>query len=301
MSARETEHRTLCTALAAALEAGDYIRSRVDTQLIVKTKSSISDLVTDVDPHCEAIIRGHIERSHAGHVMLGEESVAPGAEASAAAIAKWATHESLWVVDPLDGTTNFVSGLPLSVVSIAYAIRGEVRTGVVYDPFREEVFFAVRGAGSWRATSPAARSWLAAPAGLPAGVRLRVSTQVELRRAVVAAAFPGRGPNRDQHIRRGMALLRYVKGLRSLGAAALHMAYVASGRLEAFWEYDLNAWDLAAGALLVEEAGGIVRDMAACGAYQLVTRDVIAGGHPDVVHRIEAALTNPSEEMTSWN
>ncbi|GGI98845.1 inositol-1-monophosphatase [Alicyclobacillus cellulosilyticus] len=282
-------------AVRAALAAGDYFRSRLDTKLEVKTKSSPSDLVTDVDPECERRIRATIHACFPDDEVLGEESTAPGMEASLAAAQAVADAPRLWVVDPLDGTTNFVYGMPLSAVSIAYAEHGEVQCGVVYDPYRGEVFLAQRGTGAWRLTAGEAAQWCAAetPVSLAEAaarwLRLRASTEASLAGAIVATGFPSRQAARDQTLTAGMRLTGRVKNLRALGSAALHLAYVAAGRLDAFWEYDLNAWDLAAGVCLVTEAGGHVQQIGG-GTYHLAARDILVCGRPELAQALDAAL-----------
>lgn len=129
----------LTVAITAALAAGDYFRDRLHAEKTVKIKSSLSDLVTDVDPACERIIRDTIWSAYPNHQILGEESVAPGAEASAEAVHGVAEASHLWIVDPLDGTTNFVYSIPLSTVSIGYAEGGSLVAGVIYDPDRKSV------------------------------------------------------------------------------------------------------------------------------------------------------------------
>lgn len=259
-------------ALLAAVEAGDYFKSRVFGEKVVKTKSSPADLVTDVDPMCEKLIRERIATAFQEHAVLGEESTEPGAHASIAATKSVESESDLWIVDPLDGTTNFVVGIPLSTVSIAYAREGAVQVGVVYDPYREEVFYAERGRGAWLAS----REQVLSPLGqnLP-GRQLAVSTTTQLERSVMASGFPTRSPARELTTEAGIRLSGKLKSFRALGSAAMHMAYVAAGRIDGFWEYDLNAWDLAAGSLLVTEAGGVVEGLQG-GSYSIAVRDILA-------------------------
>lgn len=282
----------LTTALEAALEAGDYFKSRFATELVVKTKSSIADLVTDVDPYCEQLIRTRIHQSFETHQVLGEESVEPGREASERATRAVAEESALWIVDPLDGTTNYVNAIPLSVVSIAFASRGELLVGVIYDPYREEVFYAQQGNGARLASRADVVEWLGRAAdrqaGLP-GMKLSVSSVTEMRRAVVSTGMPMRHVDRDVMTQRAMRLILEAKSLRTLGAAALHLAYVAAGRIDMFWEYELNAWDVAAGVLLIREAGGVVKDLHG-GQYSLLTRDIVASGRTDTADHIVATL-----------
>jgi myo-inositol-1(or 4)-monophosphatase len=284
--------KPLAVATRAAIEAGDYFRSRIDSVREVKTKSSPSDLVTDVDPECERRIRQHIAEAFPEHEVLGEETTEPGSAASAKATAKAANAQHLWIVDPLDGTTNFVQGLPLSVVSIAYAEAGKLCVGVVYDPYRQEVFYAVRGIGAYRVSAYEASDFANGQSTSLPGEKLQVANEKELRACVVATGVPTRGEARAWTTEAALNLVGKVKSFRALGAAALQLAYVAAGRLDAFWEYDLNAWDLAAGVLLIQEAGGIVREIGGK-PYHLGVRNVVAAGRDDVVEDIDAAVQIP--------
>jgi myo-inositol-1(or 4)-monophosphatase len=278
------------TALRAALYAGDYFRSRIDHVQTVKMKSSPSDLVTEVDPFCERLIRDTIHRRFDGDFILGEESVAPGARAASEAITDAANRHRLWIVDPLDGTNNFVSGIPLSVVSIAFAVEGVTQIGVVYDPYRKEMFLAVRGLCMWIAKDFEIRNWLenVCMDKLP-GVKSKVTDCEQLKHAVIATGFPVRGAEKDTATLKSLQIAKQVRSFRALGAAALHLAYVGAGRIDLFWEYELNAWDIAAGMLLVEEAGGIVRQLdgrATC----LKTRNVLAAGTRELLNEFDAVF-----------
>jgi myo-inositol-1(or 4)-monophosphatase len=290
-----THLKQLITALEAAVEAGNYFRSRIHTELEVKTKSSPSDLVTDVDPACEHMIRRRIADNFPHHQILGEETTAPGAVASSHAAAEVVGKEAYWIVDPLDGTTNFVHGLPLSVVSIAYAEGDSVRVGVIYDPYRDEVFYGLRGSGAYLATSKELLQWMeaegigAADEPLP-GEQLHVSPLEELGKSVVATGIPTRSATYDDTTQATIYLLGHIKSIRALGAAALHLAYVASGRIDVFWEYDLNAWDLAAGVMLVNEAGGYVRELGG-GSYHLEVRNILVSGTEGLGRTVDSILT----------
>jgi myo-inositol-1(or 4)-monophosphatase len=294
MNVTQGSHLQRCLAVAAeaALAAGAYFRSRLDTDKEVHTKSSPSDLVTDVDPKCEEMIRSAIRSAFPDHAWLGEESTGAGHEASSRAAAAGVTAPALWIVDPLDGTTNFVYGIPLSTVSIAYAENGVVKVGIVYDPYREESFVAVRGQGARIVPTAELRRWTDRPEGTLPGQPIRVSEVQRIGDSVVATGFPTRAEARQWTTQAGIQLAGRVKNLRALGSAALHLAYVACGRLDAFWEYDLNAWDLAAGALLVEEAGGCVRSLHG-GGYHLELRDIVASGHPALCDAIAEAVVGP--------
>lgn len=279
----------LATALSAAVKAGDYFAERLHAKKQVKTKSSLSDLVTEVDPACEALIRETILAAYPTHEILGEESVAPGSEASAEAANGVAEAPHLWIVDPLDGTTNFVYSIPLSTVSIGYAEAGQLVVGVIYDPYRNEVFYAVRGQGAHRADTDEIVSWLSQTDAVLPGVDMSVSATETIEEAVVSSGFPTRGDMRHRTTEAGLLLTSRVKNLRALGSAALHLAYVSAGRLDAFWEYDLNAWDLAAGVLLVTEAGGVACDISQA-AYTLRTRHIVAAGTSSLANALAEAV-----------
>ncbi|MCL6593207.1 MAG: inositol monophosphatase [Alicyclobacillus sp.] len=236
----------LAVALQAAIAAGDYFRSRRDSIHDVRAKTAPSDLVTDVDPVCEEMIRRHIQSHYPDDTVLGEETTAPGSAASSAATAAVWDAPQLWIVDPLDGTTNFVQGLPLSVVSVAYACSGRLQAGVVYDPLRDECFTALKGGGAFLNGSPA-----------------RVdTTRKNLKEALLVTGYPSdRRFNERLHRINYHRVVESCANLRALGAAALELAYVACGRLTGFWENTLRPWDIAAGSLLVAEAGGRVTDI----------------------------------------
>lgn len=267
----------LQVAVTAAQKAGDYFQSRLFGAKDVKTKSSRSDLVTDVDPACEKMIKETILQAFPTHQILGEESVAPGADASAEAVDEVAEADHLWIVDPLDGTTNFVYSMPLSTVSIGYAERGRLVAGVIYDPYRSEIFLALAGQGAYLATMQEAAVWALHPSTELPGTKLSCSGEEEIEGAVVASGFPTRGESRAKTTEVGLLLANRVKNMRALGSAALHLAYVSCGRLDAFWEYDLNSWDLSAGVLLVTEAGGVAMDIQG-NPYTLRTRDIVVAG-----------------------
>ncbi|WP_062308618.1 inositol monophosphatase family protein [Alicyclobacillus sendaiensis] len=276
-------------AFRAARAAGDHMMGRYRTELVVETKTSLADVVTDVDRACEEAIRRTLAEAFPQHRVLGEEGVRPGREAAVQALMNCLDCADLWIVDPLDGTTNFVHQLPLSVVSIAYARGGEVHVGVILDPYRGEWFYALRGQGAYLAGDHDIRAWLAAPSDTWPGKRMRVSGVSELRRAVMATGLPVRHRDRKRVMQRAADVIAEVKSLRTLGAAALHLAYVAAGRIDVFWEFDLNAWDIAAGALLVQEAGGVIQSMQG-EPYSLRVRDVCAGSDGEMLRSLGARL-----------
>jgi len=228
-----TRVRALAERLARA--AGGIQRDRYETDLVVRTKSASIDLVTEVDHACEALIVDALRRDRPGDAILAEEGSGedrPGAE--------WR-----WVIDPLDGTMNYAHGYPRFCVSIGVQRRGEACVGVVYDPLLDELFVATRGEG---ATCN--------------GRALRVSDERELGRALLATGFAYDVHRSAQdNIDHFAAFVKRVRGLRRDGSAALDLCYVAAGRFDGFWELKLHPWDVVAGNLIVEEAGGRTSDL----------------------------------------
>ena len=242
-------HPLVNIAVGAARSAGNLIMRHYDRvdELHVQTKQR-NDFVTEVDRSAEARIIEHIHRANPNHAILGEESGASGSD------------EVRWIIDPLDGTTNFLHGFPQFAVSIGIEVRGKLEHGVVYNPYTQELYTASRGAG----------------ASLD-GRRIRVSRASSLDGALLGTGFPFRD---DQDIDAYVALFKDVMantaGVRRAGAAALDLAFVAAGRLDGFWEQGLKPWDMAAGIVLVREAGGMVGDMAGRGD-PMNTGNIVAG------------------------
>jgi myo-inositol-1(or 4)-monophosphatase len=221
-------------AVKAARRAGAVInRAARDLEGVTVTRKRQNDFVTEVDHEAEAAIIEVLRKAYPGHAILAEESGADGAS------------DYEWIVDPLDGTTNFIHGFPQYAVSIALRHRGVLEQAVVYDPGRNELFTATRGRGAFLNDR-----------------RIRVSKRAKLAEALIGTGFPFRDL---QHLDEYMAAFRLVTretaGVRRAGAAALDLAYVAAGRLDGFWEIGLASWDMAAGALLILEAGGLVGDL----------------------------------------
>ncbi|GGG24035.1 inositol monophosphatase family protein [Paenibacillus abyssi] len=250
-------------AINCAAKAGEWIKTKLGAYSSLDLKYSSQDLVTEVDRGSEKMIRNLIMTHFPDHSFLGEEGVEAGPEASKKALQNALEEEYVWIVDPIDGTTNFVHGFPFFSVSIALAYRGEVIVGVVYDPSRDELFVAEKGKGAYMH-----------------GKRTSVALQTTLRESLVATGLPA-----DQHyalpinLKGVQAITPQVRNIRIAGSAALHMAYVAAGRLNGFWEIGLNSWDLAAGSLLIQESGGRVTDTFG-EPYHLSVRNVAASnGH----------------------
>ena len=218
------------TAVEAALAAGAVLRAHYGRASDVRHKGDV-DLVTAADREAETAVIERLRRANPTHRILAEESGEHAGDA-----------EFVWYVDPLDGTTNFVHAFPHFAVSIALMARGVLVVGVVHDPIRGETFRARRGAGAFLDDR-----------------RIRVSTTRVLEDALVATGFPyDRAEFVRLHLPAFGRVLERVQGVRRAGAASLDLAYVACGRLDAYWESALKPWDTAAGSLLVSEAGGIV-------------------------------------------
>jgi myo-inositol-1(or 4)-monophosphatase len=226
-------------AIAAARDAGAILRERLTQPRDVQFKGTV-DLVTDADRAAEALIAQRIRDAFPDHRLIGEEG-ARGAEGSDAPRTAAGEIPFGWLVDPLDGTTNFSHGYPHFAVSIALERAGQVVLGAIYDPMRDELFVAERGGG-------------ATLNGMP----LCVTSEDQLIRTLLATGFPYDLDRRVESDALWDAFNNQVQGVRRDGSAALNLAYVAAGRLDGFWERPLQPWDLAAGSLLVEEAGGRV-------------------------------------------
>jgi len=219
-------------ALAAAYRGGGYIRQRLDGVREIKHKGEI-DLVTEVDVGSEKRIIEVIRASFPDHAILAEERGSIGGAS-----------DLQWIIDPLDGTTNFAHGLTTCCVSIALTKKGQPLIGLIYCPFTEELFSAVRGKGAFLN-----------------GRRLSVSTIGRVRDSLLVTGFPYNVKEiLPAVMQRFTRCLASSQGIRRLGSAALDLAYVAAGRFEAFWEEHLQPWDVAAGHLIVQEAGGRVTD-----------------------------------------
>ena len=261
----------LDVAISAARAAGSHLVTRVGAEPIA-TKLDAADLVTAVDKECEEIIGSHVRAAFPSHALLGEESVEPGIDAAMAALATLQQEaEWLWIVDPIDGTTNFVSGMPLSAVSIGITHAGERMGAVVYDPFRDELFTAWRGEGA-----------------MLNGQRMRTSCVETLAEAVLCACSPHRPAAMAPALRSIAAVMPRARSVRILGSGVLNFAWVACGRLAAYWEPELAPWDSAAGTLLIEEAGGTVSDMDGS-PYVLSTRAVL-GCASGIHHELQQTL-----------
>ena len=270
-SALVTPQIIMDVAKSAAKEAGRHMASRVGAAAVLETKLDSADLVTAVDKECQDLIESRICENFPDHALLGEESVPPGVDAAMEALSQIES-DYIWIVDPIDGTTNFVSGLPLCAISIGVAHRGERLYAVVYDPFRDELFSAVRGGGAFLNDQP-----------------MRASAVGTLRDAVLCACSPHSERSIGPALRSIAELMPRARSIRILGSGVLNFAWVACGRLSAYWEPELAPWDSAAGTLLVQEAGGAVSDLAGK-EYALTTVGVLAcasGIHGEMIDAFE--------------
>lgn len=249
-------HSVVNIAVGAAHAAGEIMRRHFQqVDAIPVTRKARHDYVSEVDKLCEAEIVREIKRFFPQHAFLCEESGRSG------------EGDTVWIIDPLDGTSNYLHGYPHFAVSIAQQVNGRTEHGVIYDPMRDELFTATRGSGAFFNNK-----------------RMRVSSRIELEGAIVATAFPFR--NREQLPTYGkifQAVFERVEDFRRAGTACLDLAWVASGRLDAYFEIGLKPWDVAAGALLVREAGGVVMDF--------------SGG--DDVENSDSLIAAPYKLMTS--
>ena len=221
-------------AIDTALEAGTFLKKNVGKIRQIEYKGGEkTNLVTEIDKKSEEIIFARIREKHPDHDFLGEESGAADVQS-----------EYRWIIDPLDGTINYTHGLPIYCVSIGLEYKGEIIVGVVYDPSMDELFYAEKGKGAWMNKS-----------------RLRVSNTNELMSSLLVTGFPYSINKQPEptltHFRN---FIIHSQAVRRLGSAAIDLAYVACGRFDGFWEGTLNAWDMAAGILLVSEAGGVCTD-----------------------------------------
>ncbi|MBM2841792.1 MAG: Inositol-1-monophosphatase [Bacteroidetes bacterium] len=226
-------------AIEAAKEAGKFLKYSVGKVKSVEMKKGEErNLVSEIDKGSEAKIISIIKRHYPNHAILAEES------GTAASGGSGTASDYKWVIDPLDGTTNFLHGLPVFCVTIGVEYKGEIVAGVVYDPNLDELFTAEKGSGAYCN-----------------GKRLKVSQTSGLIHSLLVTGFPyDIAKNPDNAVGHFVNFLMEGQAVRRLGSAALDLSYVASGRFDGFWEVNLNPWDIAAGLLLVQEAGGKVTD-----------------------------------------
>nr|MBL8411703.1 inositol monophosphatase [Dechloromonas sp.] len=247
-------HPALNIAIKAARRAGQIInRASNDIDLLKVSSKQPNDFVTEVDKAAEAAIIETLQDAYPGYGILAEESGETAGQGTAES-------EFQWIIDPLDGTTNFIHGMPQYAVSIALTKGGVLDQAVIFDPNRNELFTASKGAGAFLNER-----------------RIRVSRRTKLQDSLLGTGFPYRSFDKvDTYLEIFKELTQKTAGQRRPGAASLDLAYVACGRYDGFWEFGLSPWDMAAGALLISEAGGLVSDLRGEANY-LETGNLIAG------------------------
>ena len=260
----------LNVAVMAARKAGGVlIRKMVNLQKLKVEQKGHNDYVSDADRAAEHAVIETIRRHYPDHAILAEESGAEGES------------DTVWIIDPLDGTTNYLHGFPVFAVSIGVQVKGRAEHAVVYDPLRQELFTASRGQGAQLD-----------------GRKIRVSGQKNLERALIGTGFPFR--QADMEISAYLEMLtkciRSTTGVRRAGAAALDLCYVAAGRLDAFFETGLAPWDLAAGSLIIREAGGIISGLDGSENY-LETGHVLCGS-PKIYAGLAKLCASEIAELT---
>lgn len=234
-------------AREAAIEAGEYARANISDPGEISRKEGYNNLVTEVDKKCEEIIIGRIKKEFPAHSILAEESgedLSPG--------------DYAWIIDPLDGTTNYAHALPVYCTSIGVVSGGEVVAGVVYDPSRGELFTAEKGQGAFLNDE-----------------RMSVSRAKELKDSLIATGFAYSPEGKFSNIKYFERMLGKAQAVRRLGSAAIDLCYVACGRIDGFWEFGLCPWDTAAGELIVKEAGGRV-SMVDGGIFDIYKKEIVA-------------------------
>ena len=251
-------------AVKAARAAGSLInRAALDVESVRISQKMVNDFVTEVDHAAEKAIIETLLTAYPGHGIWAEES---GREHGAQ------DSEFVWIIDPLDGTTNFIHGLPVYCVSIALAVKGKIEQAVVYDPSRNDLFTATKGRGAFMNDR-----------------RLRVSKRIRLKDCLISTGFPFRqGDDFNTYLRMMGDMMQRTAGLRRPGAAALDLAYVAAGFTDGFFETGLQPWDTAAGSLLVTEAGGLVGNFS--GEANFLEQQECMAGNPRIYGQLVSIL-----------
>jgi myo-inositol-1(or 4)-monophosphatase len=266
---RAVMHGMVNIAIRAARRAGEImVRHLNHLESLQVAEKARNDFVTQIDHLAEAAIIEVIKDHYPEHAILAEESGASG------------DHEFVWIIDPLDGTTNYLHGFPVFSVSIAVAQRDELQHAVVYDPLRQEIFSASRGQGAQLD-----------------GRRIRVSKEGRLKTALIATGFPYRSTETevDQYLGMLRAVIGETAGIRRPGSAALDLCYVAAGRVDGFWELGLKKWDIAAGALMIKEAGGRISDFKGTDRY--IDSGNVVAGNPKIYAALSKLLAPFSRNL----
>jgi myo-inositol-1(or 4)-monophosphatase len=244
--------------------AGEILRAGYGKEHQIDFKGPV-DLVTEIDRQAEDFIVHKIREAFPSHSIIAEEGGELDGE-----------KEMRWFIDPIDGTSNYARGLPMFAVSIAYAKKGEMRLACVYDPLRDECFYAEKGGGAWLNRKA-----------------IHVSTTEELINAMLVTGFPYDIHKKDNNLDNFTNIIREVHTVRRLGSAALDLVYVAAGRLDGYWEIGICPWDIAAGTLVVEEAGGMVTTIHGNPIYMRPPYDIVASNrilHNKLLHFFEHTL-----------
>lgn len=265
----------LTIAIRAARLAGDVInRGALDLNRITVERKQNNDFVSDIDRNAEEVIIQTLREAYPDHAILGEEGGLQGSRDA----------ECRWIIDPLDGTTNYLHGLPHYAVSIAMYEGDFAKYAVIFDPVNNNLFTAARGKGAYLNNR-----------------RLRVSRQLTLQDSLIGTGFPYRNfKDLDAYTAIMKDLMQKVSGLRRPGSAALDLAYVAAGYYDAFWEFGLNPWDIAAGVLLIQEAGGRISDL--MGEQHFMTTGNIVAGTPKVFEQLLSLIQShlsPTDDPTA--
>ncbi|MDO8248586.1 MAG: inositol monophosphatase family protein [Rhodoferax sp.] len=257
-------HPMINVAVKAARTAGSIInRAALDVEAVRISQKQVNDFVTEVDQAAEQAIIETLLTAYPGHGIWAEES---GREHGAK------DSEFVWIIDPLDGTTNFIHGLPVYCVSIALAVKGKIEQAVIYDPSRNDLFTATKGRGAYLNDR-----------------RLRVSKRIRLQECLISTGFPFRpGDDFNTYLLMMGDMMKLTTGLRRPGAAALDLAYVAAGYTDGFFESGLQPWDVAAGALMVTEAGGLVGNFT--GDAEFLEQNECMAGNPRVYGQMVGIL-----------
>ncbi len=263
----------LNVAVKAARSAGAIInRAALDVESVRVSQKQLNDFVTEVDHASERVIIETLLTAYPGHGIIAEES---GSEHGAK------DSECVWIIDPLDGTTNFIHGFPVYCVSIALAVRGKVEQAVIFDPSRNDLFTATKGRGAFLNER-----------------RIRVSKRTDLKQALLSTGFPYRpGDNFKTYLNMMSDVMQRTAGLRRPGAAALDLAYVAAGYTEGFFETGLSIWDVAAGSLLVTEAGGLIGNFT--GESDFMEQRECLAGTPRIYGQLVQILSKYSKFATA--
>jgi myo-inositol-1(or 4)-monophosphatase len=265
-------HPMLINAVKAARRAGAIInRASQDVGSLKIHSKTYNDFVSEVDHAAEQAIIETLKEAYPDHGFLGEETGKTRMDA-----------EHIWIIDPLDGTTNFLHGFPQYAVSIACMSQGQLTQAVVYDPTRNDLFTATKGRGAFLNDK-----------------RIRVSNRSKLQESLIGTGFPFRDfKHLDTYMGMFKDMVKKTSGIRRPGAAALDLAYVAAGWLDGFWEINLSAWDIAAGGLLIQEAGGIVGDFEGNETW-LDTGNIVAGNPKVFAQMLQTLEPHLTEELRS--